>query len=105
MRIATASVALTAALLASCTTLAPGASEIVVTRKTADVQHCSPLGSVQSSSEIPGDDIRELRNQAVGAGADTILITSSIIYNSGTSGLAYRCKQTESADSSGGRGS
>lgn len=94
MRFAAAAAALTATFLASCTTLAPGASEIIVTRKPADVEHCSPLGSVQSAAQgVPGDDIRELRNQAVGAGADTILITSSILSNSGTSGLAYRCKQ------------
>jgi len=91
MRIA---LALTLILFSACTTtLAPGASEIFVTRKPDDVKQCSPLGSVQSSgqSNIPGDDIKELRNQAVGAGADTILITSPIISNAGTSGLAYHC--------------
>jgi hypothetical protein len=101
MKTAAATVALTATLLASCTTLAPGAREIMVTRNPADVTHCSPLGSVGAVSEVPGDDIRELRNQAVGAGADTVLITSSIIFNSGTTGLAYRCKQDQSADAGG----
>ena len=37
--------------------------------------------------------IKELRNQAVGAGADTVLITSSIFTSSGAGGLAYRCKE------------
>ena len=92
MRIAAA--ALTVTLLSGCvTTLAPGASEIVLTRKPADVAHCSPLGSVQGGPpEFPGNDIKELRNQAVGAGADTVLITSSIFASSGQGGLAYRCK-------------
>jgi hypothetical protein len=97
MRIA---VALTAILISGCTTtLAPGASDIVVTRKSADVKNCSPLGSVQSSGQsvMPGDDVKELRNQALGMGADAILVTSPIISQSGTSGLAYRC----SAPSSG----
>jgi hypothetical protein len=93
MRIAVA--ALTITLLSGCvTTLAPGASEIVVTRNPAVVAHCSPFGSVQGGPpEFPGNDIRELRNQAVGAGADTVLITSSIFTGSGSGGLAYRCKE------------
>jgi len=92
MRIAAA--ALTVTLLSGCvTTLAPGASEIIVTRHPADVAHCSPLGSVQGGpAEFPGNDIKELRNQAVGAGADTVLITSSIFTSQGSGGLAYRCK-------------
>jgi len=93
MRIAAA--ALTITLLTGCmTTLAPGASEIVVTRKPADVAQCSPLGVVQGGPpEFPGNDIRELRNQAMAAGADTVLITSSILTSSGSGGLAYRCKE------------
>jgi len=93
MRIAAA--ALTVTLLSGCvTTLAPGASEIIVTRHPADVAHCSPLGSVQGGpAEFPGNDIKELRNQAVGAGADTVLITSSIFTSQGSGGLAYRCKE------------
>lgn len=93
MRIAAA--ALTITLLSGCvTTLAPGASEIVVTRTPADVTHCSPLGSVQGGpAEFPGNDIKDLRNQAVSVGADTVLITSPIFTNSGAGGLAYRCKE------------
>jgi hypothetical protein len=96
MRI-TATATLSVTLCSACvTTLAPGASDIIVTRKPADVEHCSPLGTVGSAAQgLPGDDIRELRNQAVGAGADTILITSPILSTSGTSGLAYRCKQAD----------
>lgn len=93
MRIAAA--ALTLTLLSGCmTTLAPGASEIVVTRKPADVVNCSPLTSVQGGpAEFPGNDIKELQNQALAAGADTVLITSSIFTSSGSGGLAYRCKE------------
>jgi hypothetical protein len=93
MRIAAA--ALTITLLTGCmTTLAPGAGEIVLTRKPADVVQCTPLTSVQGGPpEFPGNDIRELRNQALAAGADTVLITSSIFTESGSGGLAYRCKE------------
>ena len=93
MRIAAAAVTIT--LLSGCvTTLAPGASEIVVTRNPADVVHCNPLGSIQGGpGEFPGNDIKDLRNQAVGGGADTVLITSPIFTNSGAGGLAYRCKE------------
>jgi hypothetical protein len=93
MRIAAA--ALTITLLSGCmTTLAPGASEIVMTRKPAEVAHCSPLVAVQGGPpEFPGNDLRELRNQALAAGADTVLITSSIFTESGSGGLAYRCKE------------
>jgi len=93
MRIAVAAVTIT--LLSGCvTTLAPGASEVIVTRNPADVAHCSPFGSVQGGpAEFPGNDIKDLRNQAVGAGADTVLITSSIFTSNGAGGLAYRCKE------------
>jgi hypothetical protein len=93
MRIAAA--ALTITLLSGCmTTLAPGAREIVVTRKPADVAHCAPLTSVQGGPpEFPENDIKELKNQALAAGADTVLITSSIFTGSGAGGLAYRCKE------------
>ncbi len=99
MKIAAAA-ALIVTLSSGCaTTLAPGASEIVMTRKPADVEHCSPLGSVQSApGEFPGNDIRELRNQAVGAGADTVLITSSVFSNNGTGGLAYRCNAVTASE-------
>jgi hypothetical protein len=85
--------ALTLILFSACTTtLAPGASDIVLTRKPDDVKQCAPLGSVQSTgaASIPGDDLNELRNQAVGAGADTILLTTPLLA-SAAGGLAYRC--------------
>jgi len=93
MRIAAA--ALTITLLSGCvTTLAPGASEVVVTRNPALVARCSPLGSVQGApGDFPGNDIKDMRNQAVAAGADTVLITSPILTNLGAGGLAYRCKE------------
>ena len=93
MRIA--AVALTITVLSGCvTTLAPGAREIVLTRKPADVARCSPLVSVQGGPpEFPGNDLRELQNQALTAGADTVLITSSIFTSSGSGGLAYRCNE------------
>ena len=94
MRIAIVSAVI---LIAGCTTtLAPGAREIVLTRKSADVEHCMVLGNVQSSGQtsIPGDDLNELRNQATGMGADTVLVTSPALneLNSTSNGVAYECK-------------
>jgi hypothetical protein len=83
MRIAAA---LMIVLISGCTTLAPGAKEIIVTRNTADVQNCRVLGSVGSAN----GGVDELRNQALGMGADTILITSWVL-STETAGLGYRC--------------
>jgi hypothetical protein len=72
--------------------MAPGAKEIAITRSMAEVEHCKPLGAVQSVPPyvIPGDDLKQLRNQSVPLGADTILLTSPRLVS--TAGIAYRCK-------------
>jgi hypothetical protein len=79
-------------LLCACTTMAPGAKEIPVTRNTSDVQSCKPVGSLHSVPPyiMPGDDLKQIRNQAVGLGADTILLTGPRLVS--TAGVAYRCK-------------
>jgi hypothetical protein len=79
-------------IMCGCTTMAPGAKEIPVTRNIADVQSCKSVGSLNSVPPylLPGDDLKQLRNQAVGLGADTILVTSPRLVS--TAGVAYRCK-------------
>jgi hypothetical protein len=81
-----------ALLLSACTTMAPGAKGFAITRSTAEVEHCKPLGAVQSVPPyvIPGDDLKQLRNRSVPLGADTILLTSPRFVS--TAGIAYRCK-------------
>jgi hypothetical protein len=39
---------------------------------------------------MPGDDLKQLRNQALPLGADTILLTSPRLVS--TAGVANRCK-------------
>lgn len=80
------------AALSACTTVAPQANDVRVTRETADVASCHPVGSVRSVPPyiLPGDDFKQLRNQSISLGADTILVTSPRLVM--TSGVAYRCK-------------
>jgi hypothetical protein len=72
--------------------MAPGAQDIPVTRNTAEVEHCKAVGPLQSVPPyiMPGDDLRQMRNQAVGLGADKILLTGPRVLS--TAGVAYRCR-------------
>jgi hypothetical protein len=78
-------------VLTGCTTLAPGAREIRITRDTAWVRGCKAVGPVQSSPPyvLPGDDLKQIRNQAVALGANAVLLTGPRILH--TAGVAYRC--------------
>ena len=80
------------AAVAGCTTLAPGAKDVRITRNTADVESCKALGPVQSVPPyiLPGDDLKQVRNQSIAVGADTILLTGPRIIS--TAGVAYRCR-------------
>jgi len=80
-----------AGLLAGCTTLAPGATRVWITTNPSDVSGCHAVGSVQSSPPyvMPGDDLKQLRNEAVALGGNTILRTGPRILV--TRGVAYRC--------------
>lgn len=79
------------AALTACTTLAPGAKDVTVTRDPNQVAHCAAKGSLRSVPPYiaPGDDLKQLKNQAVGLGADTVLITGPRLVS--TAGVAYRC--------------
>jgi hypothetical protein len=63
-----------------------------VTRNAADVEHCKPIGAVQSVPPyaLPGEDMEQIRNRTVAVGADTVLLNTS--RKAGTSGVAYRCR-------------
>ena len=78
--------------LVGCTTLAPGAGDVTVTRDTSKVAQCKALGSVNSVPPyaLPGDDLKQIKNQSVGMGADTVLLTGPRLVS--TAGVAYRCK-------------
>lgn len=80
------------ASLVGCTTLAPGASDVTITRDTGQVANCKALGSVNSIPPyiLPNDDLKQLKNKSIGMGADTVLITSPRLIS--TAGMAYRCR-------------
>jgi hypothetical protein len=89
-RILSAHIASTAiTLLSACTTLAPGADQVRLTRTTSDVATCKALGNIQvpqNSSSAQTD----FRNQAVGLGANVALVTEGFVALP-ASGIAYRC--------------
>lgn len=77
--------------LGACTTLAPGAHAVRITENPADVAGCRAVGPVSSSPPyvVPGDDLKQLRNDAVALRANTVLRTGPRILI--TRGIAYRC--------------
>ena len=76
--------------LIGCTTLAPGAAQIVVSSHGDTVQGCTPLGTVSGTEAqfVGFDDPRkDMQNQALALGADHVLLTSRLPFK----GVAYRC--------------
>jgi hypothetical protein len=81
--------------------LAPGASEVRITRNAADVASCTAVGNVDGSHvrrtivDVSKDKIAipQLENQAIGLGGNTIFDTSSAY---SLSGIIYRCNQSVS---------
>jgi hypothetical protein len=71
-------------------TLAPGADQIKVTRVPTDVASCVVVGNVDGEvgSGLAVDGIRQLQNQTLGVGGNTVLVTSDIPPQTG---IAYRC--------------
>jgi hypothetical protein len=71
-------------------TLAPGADQIRVTRVPTDVAACAAVGNVdgENGSGLTSDGIRQLQNQTVGVGGNTVLVTSDLPPQKG---IAYRC--------------
>jgi hypothetical protein len=69
----------------------PGAENVALTHKEADVASCTVLGNVVglTDTNYVRDERREMQNQAVGLGGDTILLTRD---RDPPKGTAYRCK-------------
>jgi hypothetical protein len=69
-----------------------GAENVIMTHKEADVASCTVLGNVVglTDTNYVRDERREMQNQAVGLGADTILLTRE---RDPPKGTAYRCKR------------
>ena len=82
--------ALLTTCLSGCVTLAPEAQALRTTREPNDVRGCTILGTVEPRPPFAshGDAIRRLQNDAAGKGADTLLVTSSVM---SVTGVAYRC--------------
>ena len=88
-------------LLAGCVTpgqmmLAPGANQVRITKKPADVSGCVPVGTVDSRPEL--DSEAYMRNHTVGHNGDTLLITYDPSDQTGglangliRTGVEYRC--------------
>lgn len=77
------------ALLAGCTTLAPGATAVRVTSHARDIGHCTPAGAVSVPfNPLPVNYIGLASNQVVALRADTLLVTVPF---PGLQGVAYRC--------------
>jgi hypothetical protein len=70
---------------------APGAQGVIMTHKEADVASCTVLGNVVglTDTNYVRDERREMQNQAVALGADTLLLTRD---KDPPKGTAYRCK-------------
>jgi hypothetical protein len=70
---------------------APGADQVAMTHDEADVASCTPLGNVVglTDTNYVRDERREMQNQAVELGADTLLLTRE---KDPPKGTAYRCK-------------
>jgi hypothetical protein len=69
----------------------PGAKNVTMTHNEADVASCIVLGNVVglTDTNYVGDERREMQNQVVELGGDTLLLTRDLDPPKGT---AYRCK-------------
>jgi hypothetical protein len=69
----------------------PGAENVALTHNEADVASCTVLGNVVglTDTNYVRDERREMQNQTVELGGDTILLT---LDRDPPKGTAYRCK-------------
>ena len=67
----------------------PGSDKVHVTMNPRDVSACTPVGKIRVQGGTPNMDI-QFRNQAVGLGADTALVTITV-ETTPVDGVAYRC--------------
>ena len=85
-----AAASLLVASLAACVTITavPGADKVRITGVPADVQSCKAVGNIDATKY--GGDETIMRNEVIGDGGDTLLLTLPNAINSGL-GVAYRC--------------
>ena len=84
-----------AMLLSACVTLAPGADQVRLTKKSSDVGSCKALGNIQVPKNDQGlvdgaSAQKQFRNQAVGLGSNVALVTEGFV-SIPVAGIAYRC--------------
>ena len=78
-----------AAAGSGCASVAPNAENVRLTRKSEDVAGCKEMGYIQSWLAFSFRDAEvQLRNKAVAAGGNTVLVTSPF---GETTGTAYQC--------------
>jgi len=75
-----------AALSAVCVTAVPGAEKVKITRNTADVSGCTPVGNIKAEAMNNLDPLIA-QNQAIG-------LNAHVVFNTGAGGVAYRCSKT-----------
>jgi hypothetical protein len=71
---------------------APGSDKVHVTMNPSDVSACTAVGNIMVPGGTPNKEI-EFRNQAVGFGANTALVTVTVSGTTPVDGVAYRCLQ------------
>ena len=81
--------------LTACVTPAPGADKVRITKNPSDVSTCTAVGNIKVPTDSNGNvDIAnaatEFRNQTVGLGGNTGLVTYGLVGAPGQ-GVAYRC--------------
>jgi hypothetical protein len=72
-----------ATVVSGCVTPAPGADQVTITGKPADVSGCTAVGNIGVTT-MRSLDTTVAKNQAVGLNANVIL-------NTGAGGVAYHC--------------
>jgi hypothetical protein len=83
-------VALSTTLLGCGTTLAPGAEQVVITKKAEDVKGCKVVGPVSFNRTMKYDT---LKNHVYAMGGDTMFLTRHDTFaGTGSVGIAYICR-------------
>jgi len=84
--------AMTALILQGCVTVPAGGEAVqFIPNGTVALIGCQPVGPINSRPPyiLPGDDLKQLRVQAVALRADSVQITRRGLGD--TQGIAYRC--------------
>ena len=83
------------ALTGCAHTLAPGAENVLITKKDADVKGCKVVGPVSFSRTQKEE---ALKNHVYALGADTLFLTRHDTFaGTGSNGIAYVCRGPETS--------